>query len=161
MADENEKKHDGGYSADSRFFSKREIWEQVFGKDGRGGAIGGLYDHVDDQFKELKEAMCAEFKKTKESIEEMKIQLKEHNGVKEKVKGVDKGLDRHLKEWNEYLTNAKTQKAIEDEKRKEREKGREEADRKFMKRMKIASVWIALSGLIAGIVFRIIMMLFN
>jgi len=68
----------GSTKKQSEFFSTREIWEQVFGKDGRGGVIKELDKKIDSQFHELEYKVCTEFKNLSKKLDE-------YNGLKEAV----------------------------------------------------------------------------
>jgi hypothetical protein len=138
------------------FFSNREIWEQVFGKDGRGGAIGELHLKVDNKFDELESMICAEFKNTGLQIKEISDHLKEYNGLHPKIDSLEKTLGDHIEEWECFNAKTKTNEAIQDTLSKEHQKGVDDADRIFTKRIKIIGLYVAIVSIFVSIILRLI-----
>lgn len=141
-------------SADD-FFSKREIWEQVFGKDGRGGAIGALHDKVDTKFHELKVMIGAEFKTTGETMKSIQDEIHHINGVKDELEELKSTFSDHRQEWVGFISAVETDKAIQQRMLDEHQKGVEEGDRLFNKRMKLWSLYIGIVAIVVGAIVRI------
>lgn len=132
------------------FFSNREIWEQVFGENGRGGAIGELHNKVDNSFSELETMVCQEF-------DNLSKKLDEYNGLRERIYEISDTTDDIENKQKEQT------KAIEDQKRivKEKEfkdtttdetfeKGKTEAFREVKQFVAIVAVaFTALAALVA------------
>ena len=138
------------------FFSNREIWEQVFGPDGRGGAIGELHNavdgvdkKVDEKFEELKTMMCSEF-------DNLGNTLKEYNGVRADLEEVKGDFKEHVTEWEAFYAGVKTREAIEEEKAEEHQRGIDEGDRLFNKRIKLGALYLTGAGIIIGALVRIL-----
>lgn len=142
---------------EKEFFSPKEIWSQVFGKDGRGGAIGELHDavsdvdnKVDDKFDKLEKMMCQEF-------ENLSNTIKEYNGVKPRLEELETTVKEHVTDWESFQAGLKTREAIDEELDREHQKGVDEADKIFNKRMKVVKVIIGLSAVVIsllGLLFR-------
>ena len=143
-----------------RFFTNREIWEQVFGKDGRGGAIGELHQKVDDKFNKLENMICIEFKEAKTNLEALSQQLKEYNGLHEKIDEVENNVKEHIDDWENFTVNINTQEAVDKALKEEHFKGMEEADRSFKKRVKSVSIYISIASIIIGSTIAVIKMIF-
>ena len=151
-------KEKGGndYRGRDPFFSNREIWEQVFGSDGRGGAIGELHDavdgvdkKVDEKFEELKTMMCKEF-------ENLTDEVKKHNGVKPMIENLESRFEYHVTDWNAFQSGLQTQQAIDEDKEQEHQRGIDEGDRLFNKRIKLAALYLTGAGIIIGALVRIL-----
>ena len=142
------------------FFSRREIWEQVFGKDGRGGAIGELDGKVDDKFNHLEDMICQEFEKVKKTMTSLSTQISEYNGLHERVDEVEENLKQHIDAWNEFSIDMGKQEAIATALKDERKKGRDESDRSFNRRVRTISIWVGIASILIGATIAVIRMLF-
>lgn len=138
------------------FFSNREIWQQVFGKDGRGGAIGELDSKIDSKFDELNETMCAEFKTSQGQLTQIFTHLNEHNGLHPKIEELETLVTDHICDWNKFAESIRTEEAIEDRLSTEHKRGVDDADAIFNKRIKLVGVYIGAGGFVLAIVTLII-----
>ena len=158
---------DNEHKSKQQFFSNREIWEQVFGKDGRSGAIGELHDKVEEKFDKLEEMICIEFTNARETMDSISEDLKKYNGLHEKVQEVKaevkdqkEQFETHVGDWNTFRMDSQTQEAIGVALDEEHQKGIDEADKIFNKRMKVIRVYVAVAAAIAGVIAALIVKYF-
>ncbi len=143
-------KYDERDRSKNGFFSNREIWEQVFGKNGREGAINELDNKIDNSFSELESMVCEEFEKLGKKLDE-------YNGLREKTYELnDATADIENKQKEQADICKKQMQILKDKDFKESttdetfEKGKKEAFREVKQFIAIIAVALtALEGVVA------------
>ncbi len=126
------------------FFSNREIWEQVFGIDGRGGVIKELDDKVEEKFSSLRQLVCEEFKTLSNKIDE-------YNGLREAVESHEGKMDKHILFCQERVRTMNEKEYKKDTHDSSFKEGKKEAFREVRSFIAIITASLAVIGTIIGL----------
>ncbi len=127
-----------------QFFTNREIWTQVFGDDGRGGAIGDLHEKLDTNLEEMA--------KLSADINEIAGELKEINNINNKLTEIGGKVEEQKKKCEETINQQERENARDDGIQQAEIAMAEKVDARWRRNMKIvALIFTALGFLVTAL----------